>query len=146
MENLDHRKLAVSLFNQTWELISKTDRTPADDISMVTKAHTSLFHWLQVGSALNEARGLWQISRVYSILKWAEPALVHGGRCLQICLDQKIGDFDLFFAYEAVARAQGVAGNKSEKERNIELAKKAIEGIQKQGDKDYAVTELSSIR
>ena len=33
--------LAITLFNETWELIDKKNRTEAETITMVHKAHTS---------------------------------------------------------------------------------------------------------
>ncbi len=47
----------------------------------------------------------WQIAHVYTLLQHPQPALYHAQRCLDQCLAQQIGDFDLAYAYEALARA-----------------------------------------
>jgi hypothetical protein len=60
---LDHGGLGAALFNRTWELIGKEDRTPADDDRMLHMAHASRYHWGEVGSAANLVRGEWQCSR-----------------------------------------------------------------------------------
>ena len=39
-----HRTFATSLFNLTWDLLDKADRTPEDDDRMVYAAHASRFH------------------------------------------------------------------------------------------------------
>src|SRR5690606_16440823 len=104
-----HRRLAAELFNRVWSLLEQPDRDQAADDTMLHAAHASRFHWGEVGTPVNLARGEWQISRVYAVLGRAEPALHHARRCLEICEAHGIGDFDLAFAYEALARASAVA-------------------------------------
>ena len=74
----------------------------------------------------------WQISRVYSVLERGEPALYHAKRNLEICQEHEIGDFDLAFAYEAMARAHKVLGNTAEVNYFKDLAFEAAELIQNQ--------------
>jgi len=57
-----------TLFNDTWRLMEKEDRTPEEDDQMVHQAHASAYHWLQVGTPANFARSHWQCSRVYCVL------------------------------------------------------------------------------
>ena len=108
-----HTQCAKALFNSVWTFLEMKDRSVDDDDLMVHTAHASLLHWLQVGTARNFARGEWQLSRVYAVLNRAEPALHHADRCLALCRDHDLGDFDLGFAYEAHARAHAVAGNEN---------------------------------
>jgi len=103
-----HEKLAMSLFNATWDLLGREDRTEKDDIEMIHSAHASRHHWGQIGEPLQFERGEWQISRVYSVLGRSEPTLYHARLCLEICRENDIGDFDIAFAYEAMARAYAV--------------------------------------
>ena len=62
------RRLGADLFNKTWTLMEKDDRTIDDDDEMVHCAHASAYHWRQVGTAANRSRSEWQCSRVYAIL------------------------------------------------------------------------------
>jgi hypothetical protein len=63
-----HRKIAATLFNQTWDLIEKTRNSDENDL-MISVSQASLFHWrLTGGGVLELSRGHWIISRVYSIL------------------------------------------------------------------------------
>ena len=141
----DHRKFAVSCFNLTWSLLDKKDRTRDEDDKIIHAAHASRYHWGEVGTSLEFERGEWQISRVYSVLGRSGPALYHAKRCLEICKENNIEDFDIAFAYEAMARAHAVIGNKKECEKNIELAREAAEQIKKKEDKDYFLSELKTI-
>jgi hypothetical protein len=71
---------------------------------MLHMAHASRYHWEQVGTPANLARGEWLCSRVYAVLGRPEPALHHARRVVQICERNGIGDWDLAFSHEAVAR------------------------------------------
>lgn len=46
-----------------------------------------------------------QCSRAYAMLGCTEPAMWHAGRCLALCEEHGIGDVDIAFAWEAIARA-----------------------------------------
>lgn len=140
-----HKKLAVDSFNNTWDLINKTDRTEAEEREMIHTAHASLYHWMQIGTPLEFARGEWQISRVYSVLEMGESALLHGMASLDLCSANDIEDFDLAFGYEAVARAFDVLGFDEKVDEYKDLALKAAEDIKEKGDKDYVLSEINNI-
>jgi hypothetical protein len=140
-----HKQFAADAFNYTWELLDKAERTQEEVDSMLNAAHASRYHWEKIGTALNLARGDWQISRVYTVLERGEPALYHGKRCLEICQDNEIGDFDLAFAYEALARASAVNGDMQACKKYLSLASEAGEQIAEADDKEYFLDELKTI-
>lgn len=141
-----HRIYAIDLFNLTWDLMEKADRSQMEIDRMIHAAHASRYHWEVVGEPVNLARGEWQISRVYAILGRSEPCLYHAQRCLQITLDNKLQDFDLAFAYEAMTRAFNLAGNQQGKVEYLALANAAGQEIKDQADRKYFVDELSTIK
>src|SRR6266536_5996975 len=114
MDSEVQRTLAADLFNYCWTLIEKPDRTERETDLMIDAAHASRFFWEDSGEPVNHARGEWQISRAYAEAKRPEPSLYHARRCLQVCEAHSIGDFDLAYAYEAMARAHLIAGEKDE--------------------------------
>ena len=136
---------AKKLFNETWDLLDKKDRTDEDNITMLHKAHTSCFLWQSANNPTNNARGEWQVARVYSVVGFGEAALLHAMRSLEICKTNDIGGFDLAFGYEAVARAYAVCGNGDKCKEYKELAAKACDGIEKADDKAYALSEINGI-
>ncbi|KYK33394.1 MAG: hypothetical protein HXS46_13385 [Theionarchaea archaeon] len=140
-----HKKMAVDLFNSVWSFLDKKERTAEEEDEMVHAAHASRYHWGQIGSFLEKERGEWQISRVYSVLKRLQPALYHAQRCLEICKENNIGDFDIAFAYEAMARAYAVSGEKTESKKYIELAKKAGNQIENAEDKRIFFGDLETV-
>jgi hypothetical protein len=110
----DHRRIAIDAFNHVWTLLDKPDRTVDDVDEMIHEAHASVFHWRKAGTALNHARGEWQVARVYTVLNRPEAALHHARRCLEITEANGFGDFDLAFAYEAMARALACSGDRDQ--------------------------------
>jgi hypothetical protein len=145
IDQATHKKLAIDNFNYTWDMMDKQDRTQLEDDLMIHAAHTSRFHWGVVGTPLHFARGEWQISRVYAVLKRAEPALFHARRCVDWCEEHDLGDFDLAYAYEALARAHGVQGDGVERDRYVELAKQAGEKIGDEESKKMLLGDLETI-
>ena len=140
-----HRQLGTDLFNYTWTLIDKQDRTAEDDDEMIRVAHASAYHWRQVGQPLNFARSDWLLSRVYALLGRPEAAIYHGRRSLDICLAEKIGDFDLAFAYEALARANAISGRPDQAQAYLAQAREAGQQIEEEDDRQYFFAELDSI-
>ncbi len=134
---------AKRLFNETWDLLDKKDRTSEDDITMLHKAHTSCLLWRTAKSPVNDARGDWQVSHVYSVLRMGAPALLHAQRSLSLCLTNGVAGLDLAFGYEAVARAYAVLGEEKEAVNYRSLGITACEGIEKDSDKQYALKELA---
>jgi hypothetical protein len=140
-----HRKFAVDCFNGTWDLLDKVDRTTEDNFKMIHMAHASRYHWGEIGSPVEFARGDWQISRVYAVLGMGEASYIYAESCLKHCLENDIKDFDLAFAYEALARASAILGDKTKLEEYKSQANKAGEAIRDQGDRDYFFSELKTI-
>jgi hypothetical protein len=141
----EHKRFAVDLFNLTWSLLDKKDRTREDEDKMIHAAHASRYHWGEIGTPLEFERGEWQISRVYSILGRSEPALFHAQKCLSICTENEIGDFDIAFAYEAMARALSIAGDKTEPTKHHQQANRAGGNIREEEEKGYFLSELKTM-
>lgn len=143
----DERKLAAALFNATWTLMEKEERTRDEDDEMLHMAHASRHHWGRVAEATpaNYARGEWQCSRVYALLGRGEPCLHHAQRCLDICQENGIGDWDLAFAYEALGRGHAVAGDAEQARAYTEQALAAAADIAEDEDRELVLSDLESI-
>jgi tetratricopeptide (TPR) repeat protein len=141
-----HKKFAASLFSLTWDLLDKEDRTQEENDRMIHAAHASRYHWGEIGTALQWERGEWQVSRVYSVLGRFEAAIYHAQRCLTICRENEIADFDIAVAYEGLARAYAVAGDAEKSREYIELANQAGQEIVEEGDREYFMSELRNLK
>ena len=150
-ESLDretHRRLAVDLFNKVWTLMEKEGRTSEEDDELIHTAHASAYHWMHAGTAANRARSEWQCSRMYTVLGRPEPAVRHATRCLELCESDRaaLEDWDLPFAYEALARAQAAAGNATEAARCLEEARSLGAAIADDDDRGLLEADLATIR
>jgi hypothetical protein len=141
------RRLAVDLFNHAWTLMRLPERTPDQDDELIHAAHASRHHWAEVGTAANLARGEWQVSRVYATCGRAEPAIYHARRCLAYCESDPdaLEEWDLPYAYEALARAHAVAGDTAEAERLAARARELSEQVRDDEDREQLTADLATI-
>lgn len=123
------RALAVELFNHAWALLDKEDRTEADQEQVIHCAHASAWHWSRVGTSENRAVSEWQVSRVYSTVGRAEPAVHHARLCLAFAETVPDAAWVRASAYEGLARAYAVAGQSKIALDWRERAVAALEGI-----------------
>ena len=137
-----HRKMAIDAYNFTWSLLVKRDRTAEEDETMLQAAYASRYHWGEVGTPINYERGDWQISRVYAVLGNAEEAIRYGQLCLDRCIAEGIGDFDLAYAYEALMRGWLVDGDAEKAAEYEHRAREAALQIKKDGDRNWFLKEL----
>ncbi|MCP4141148.1 MAG: hypothetical protein GY755_12850 [Chloroflexi bacterium] len=140
-----HRKFAKECFNGVWDLLDKKERRKDEDAQMIRMAHASRYHWGEIGTPLEFARGDWQISRVYAVLGFGVMAHKYAQTCLNLCEKNDLGDFDLAFAYEALARASAVSGDIDKGRAYVDLAKSAGKEMSKKEDRDYFFSELESV-
>lgn len=146
-----HRQLGVDLFNSTWALIEKADRTPIESDEMIHRAHASRWHWARAAGVktVNYARGEYLCSRVYATLGRAEPAAWHARRCLEIV--ESIGEadgresWDIAGAYEAMARAAHVAGDAASTALWKAKALQALALVDNVGDREPIAGDLEML-
>jgi hypothetical protein len=117
-----------------------SDRTAEQDDELLHCAHASAYHWLHGGEVVNRVRSEWQCSRAYAVLERPEPALYHARRCLELAESAPgaLEDFDLPFAYEALARAHSLAGDEIEAREWLDRARAEMSDV---NDHDRALLE-----
>lgn len=140
-----HLKFAKTLFNSTWDLLDKPDRTKDEDLHMIRMAQASRYHWGEVGEPLQFARGDWQIARVYAVLGFGVMAYKYAKSCLDLCEQYDLGNFDLAFAYEALARASAVSGDLDKGRGFITLGQAAAVEIEDEEMRAYVLDELDKV-
>jgi len=137
-----HKKVAVETNNQIWPTLDAKNPTQAQLEEALHMAYASRYHWSKIGKPVNAMRAEYMIARVYCAMKRGEPALFHAKRCLEISKESEIEDWDLAFAYEVLARAHSVAGNKAKCKEYYGLAQNAINEIKNPEDKKICQGEL----
>lgn len=139
-----HRYFAAQLHGLVWDLLEREDRDESQSTLMLSAAHASLYHWLQVGTVANKQRGEWLVARVQTVLGNQEAAAQHAHRALKLVEAHRdeMEDFDLAFAHEAVARAHSLAGESDMAEQSIARARAAGEAIGDAEDREIFFQEL----
>jgi len=143
-----HRYFAVTCFNETWKYIRKKRRTEEDKRAMLHNAMTSLWHWRQRKDATptNLCISYWQVSRVYALLGDAENARLYGSLCLKVSKSKGVEPVFFGFAYEALARAEAAAGNKTKRDAHLTKARKIAEKVTDPEDRGALEDDLATIK
>lgn len=140
-----HKYFSAGCFNQAWDLIDKSERTPEEEQAMISLAHASIWHWTRREDCTdrNLSIGYWQASRVYALLGQADNARRYG----QLSLDYSEGaePFYIGFAYEALARAESLAGNMAESKEYLGLARKLADSVTDPESKKMLLDDLATI-
>lgn len=126
-----HKHFAKSINGRVWDLLQKSTRSPQEDEEMLHAAHACTYHWRFVGTAVHQQRGEWLISHVHVALGHANEALRHAERCFEITQANKelMQDFDIAYAFEAIARAQAMLGDEKIALQFYDLAQQAGNAI-----------------
>ncbi len=140
------RRLAAALFNRTWDLLSQKRRSGEEDEELVRTAHASTYHWYRVGTLRNLSIAEWQLSRVYSMLGEAHPALHHAERSLRLANRAHLAPFYTAYAHEALARAHSVAGSEAMRKRHLRAARHLAARIRNVDDRRMLEEDLATIR
>jgi hypothetical protein len=142
-----HHYFAADCFNRTWDYIDKPSRTAEEGQAMLLLSLASLWHWTQRADAMpsNLSVGYWQVARVYALLGQADNARQYG--LLSIKESQKDGvlPFYLGYSYEALARAESVAGDKEKVQSYLGLARQACEKVTDPEEKKLILDDLATI-
>lgn len=141
-----HHYMGIEMNIQTWNLLGKDDRNEQDDARMVNFAKASLYHWRNSPKyqPVNEQRGQWMISRVYAVLRKGDDSLTYAEETMRLTEEHDLKDFDLAYAFEALARAYAANGNKASCLEYFQKAKEAGDLIEKVEDKKYFDSDLES--
>ena len=140
-----HRYFSATCFNQTWDFIDNPSRSAEDDLAMLHTAMTSLWHWTQREDVTpkNLSIGYWQVSRVYALLGQVDNAR----RYAEVCLKYSDGIEPEFvgFAYEALARAEMVAGDKEKMNEYLAKAREYAEKVDDPEDREILEKDLATL-
>jgi hypothetical protein len=143
-----HKYFSAHCFNQAWDLIDKSERTPEEDEEMIRLSLASQYHWTQREdySSTSASIGFWQTSRIYAILGQIDNARRYAQLCLEISQEEGVPPFFLGYAYEALARAEAVGGNEQEMGTLLAKAKSTADEIQEADDKKMLLDDLNTIQ
>jgi len=140
-----HRHFAAATFNETWDLLDKADRTPAEAERMVHAAHASRYHWEQVGDAGNLAVGEWQLARVYATLGRFEPGWHHAQRGLALCGEHGLSPFLSGEAHEAAARLAALQGDRARADSHLATGRALLAEVADEDERGILAGDLEAV-
>jgi hypothetical protein len=107
-----HRAQGIEANNSVWDLVTKADRTPAEDEELIRRAYAAAYHWDRAARRTpeNGARAAYMIAKAQLAVGQPLISLAAAERCMAMCTDHGIADFDLAYAHEARARALHALG------------------------------------
>ncbi|MDD4223281.1 MAG: hypothetical protein PHD87_01700 [Candidatus Cloacimonetes bacterium] len=138
-----HQTLAVDLFNQSWDLLLKPDRSLDETDTLINQVHASLWHWRQIGQPINILRGEWMVCHVYTLLEHPEAALYHANNVLRLKDEIQPTDWDLAYCYEAMARVMALKQDREGFQHWYALAVAAGKQIAAAGDRGQFEADLN---
>jgi len=139
----EHRALASSTYNQCWDLL-ETDRSPEQDLDLLTLALTSRYHWQQVEGAQEHAIADWMASRCAAAIDQPGLALAFA----QTSTKHDASEFAPWLAaslLEGQARAWAATGNLRERDRLIKLARAYLADEPDEGNRDLIEAQIREL-
>ncbi len=142
-----HRHFSAACFNLAWKYIDKKERTPEEELAMLEASMASLWHWQQRPDCTqgNLSIGYWQLSRIYVLRKQPDAARNYGQLCLKASQGEGTQPFHLAYAYEALARAAGLAGDLEARDGFLKQAREASERMADPEDRKNLLEDLKTI-
>jgi hypothetical protein len=145
LDEATHRRLAARCFNHAWTLMELDDRDAEGDRVLLEVAHASRLHWRLVGGPVEMARAAWLISRVHAVLGDVSAAMAEALECLRIAEQAALGPFDRAFAFEAIARARTLDGDRQGAATARAAGEATAVEIETDADRDWVRRNLASL-
>lgn len=142
-----HGLFAARCFNRAWKGIDAAERSPEEEEQMLSAAHASFWHWTQHPKCTpqNYSVGYWQLSRVYSLLGATALAQRYAQRALQVALDAPLPPYFVGCAYEALARAARVGGDRAAMAEHLSHAREWALRVESDDSRRLLQAELDSL-
>ena len=143
-----HKYFSTQCFNKAWDLMDKPGRTAQDDEEMIRLSLASHWHWTQREDYTEKERSIahWQISRIYAMLGQADNARRYGQLCLAASQGEELPPFCLGYAYEALARAESVAGNRDKMEEYLRQGQRVADAMSNPDVQKQFLEDLDTIK
>ncbi|MFZ0533564.1 MAG: hypothetical protein WAM09_10310 [Anaerolineales bacterium] len=143
-----HKYFSAECFNRAWDFIDKPTRSKSEEDKLLQLSLASIWHWTQREdcTSTNLSVGYWQVSRAFSLLRQAGNAKHYGELCLEVSQGEAVLPFYRGYAYEALARAEMVAGNEDEVEKYLIQAHQVAAVLPDPEEKKQLLSDLATIR
>ena len=141
----DVRGLAVQFYNQTWDLIDRTGRTPDDDRQMLTFAMASRALWAGIGGPEQWITGDWQVAHVAALTGHAGLALEFASAAFERAAEADVPLWLKASTCEGLARAHAAAGHDVERDAWVLKARELLEQVDDPEDRAVIEGQLATV-
>ena len=147
LDAVTQRRVAVHLFNRTWDLLDLGDARADDQTAeMIDCAHASQWHWSQIGGLEQRVVGEWMISRVNAAAGHGEAAVRHAHRALALMHSgDGLPDWLEASVQEGLARAHLAAGDRDAAEFAAHAAHEALGAVSDAEDRELIAGQLGEL-
>jgi|tagenome__1003787_1003787.scaffolds.fasta_scaffold20803241_2 hypothetical protein len=139
------RSLAVRFYNQTWDLIDQTDRSPEERRRMVTQAMASRALWDDIGGPEQWITGDWQIAHVASLAGYPNVAIDFATSANRAATEADVPTWLLASTCEGLARAYGSAGDAAKCTQWRTRAEELLQQVDDAEDRAVIEQQLATI-
>ena len=141
----DQRTLAVLFYNQAWDLIDKSGRSPADDRRLLTLAMASRALWDDIGGDEQWITGDWQVAHVAALTGHAGLALEFAVSAYERAAQADVPIWLNASTCEGLARAHAAAGHTAERDAWVVKARELLERVDDADDRAVIEGQLATI-
>ena len=144
MDETAHKGLAAEANNRGWDLV-EADRTPAEDLEMLTAVHAAAWHWGKVGGPLEKARAALLAAAAHAQLGHGPVALALARGAWEGIAAAGPAPWERALARGILAHAAYVAGEETLYRDALADAQAASKEIQGEKDREIAGRTLRKL-
>ncbi len=132
-------------YNQAWDLIDKSGRTPDDDRRLLTLAMASRALWGDIGADEQWITGDWQVAHVAALTGHAGLSLDFASAAYERATKADVPLWLKASTCEGLARAHAVAGHDAERDAWVLKAKELLGQVDDADDRAVIEGQLATI-
>ncbi|HUV48332.1 MAG TPA: hypothetical protein VMX11_05090 [Actinomycetes bacterium] len=141
----DQRALAVQYYNQSWDLIDKSGRSPADDRRLLMLAIASRALWDDIGGDEQWITGDWQVAHVAALTGHASLSLEFAAAAYERATTADVPLWLKASTCEGLARAHAAAGHAAERDAWVVKARELLERVDDPDDRAVIEGQLATV-
>lgn len=143
MVEIDHRAIAVSTYNDCWNLLESI-RSVHDDRNLLSLAFTSRFHWLKAGGPTEWVISDWMVSRCAAAVGEGSLSVTFAKSALAGVADDSPAWLRASM-YEGMARACVAIGDLDGKVQHIAQARRELAFEESQEDRQLIESQIATV-
>ena len=142
-----HKYFSIDCFNKTRDNMDRDgSRSAEENVEMLHTAIASLWHWSQREDVTPEnfSVGYWQVARAYCLIGQPNNARRYG--FLSLTHAKELSPFYKGYAYETLARAEMLNGNRVIMLTHLDKAREMLEQIEDVEKRQLLLKDLEAIK